>query len=93
VSYYGPDSSLFISGPFSGSAGPGKGWSEVKIRPGAFLKTALRFDFGTYNESITALEIGISVDAYAQKIEQMLYNEPKRLFYQGHIAIVFGSRK
>lgn len=93
IKYSPEDSIIFLNGRVLGSAGPGKGWSEVKIKPGAFVKTALRFDFGAFNESITALEIGISIDAYAQKIEQMVLAEPKQVFFQGHIAVVFGSRK
>lgn len=86
------DSAIFL-GRVLGSAGPGKGWGEVQLKPGAFVKTALRFDFGTYNESIMALEIGMSLDAYTRKIRQMVGAEPKQIFFQGHIAIVFGSRK
>lgn len=94
IKYSDADSAAFLeTGNIIGSAGLGKGWGEVKIRPGVFAKTALRFDFGSYNESITAIEIGMSVDYYAKKIEQVVNNKPKQLFFQGHIAIVFGSRK
>ena len=65
------------------------------------LVRALRFDFGRYNELIQALQVGVSVDAYSKKIEIMAPQdargsaavEPKRLFFQGHIAFVFGRRK
>lgn len=101
---YDPDdsSNKFLSaGLISGSSGLGKGWNEMEYVPGAFLKTALRFDFGRYNELIQALQIGISVDAYSKKIEIMApfdvtgkeAVEPKQLFFQGHIAFVFGRRK
>ncbi|MEI6947810.1 hypothetical protein V9K67_11500 [Paraflavisolibacter sp. H34] len=94
---YNGNEDVFVNGPsggaINGSSGIGKGWSEVKVRPGAFVKAALRFDFGAFNESITALEIGISADGYAKEIQQMVFTSPTRFFYQGHIAIVFGSRK
>lgn len=93
VRYTPEDSALFVSGNIIGSSGFTKGWSEVKLRPGVFAKTSLRFDFGAYNESITALEIGISADAYAKKIQQMLFSDPKQFFFQLHVAIVFGNRK
>ena len=93
IKYSAEDSTIFFNSRVLGSSGPGKGWSEVKIKPGAFIKTALRFDFGSYNESITALELGLSIDAYSQKIEIMHLSKPKQVFFQGHIAIVFGSRK
>jgi hypothetical protein len=42
---------------------------------------------------VQAIEIGMSVDAYSKKVQQMLYNKEKQLFFQGHIAFVFGRRK
>jgi hypothetical protein len=74
-------------------AGLGKGWDHIKFKPGAYLKTALRFDFGRYNDNIQALEIGMSLEAYASKVSIMVQNEPQQLFFQGHIAFVFGKRK
>lgn len=93
IKYDSKDSVEFLSGNIIGGAGLSKGWNELKLRPGAFVKTALRFDFGRFNETVQALEIGMSVDAYASKIPQMVFNEPRRLFFQGHFALVFGQRK
>lgn len=90
---YEDDTTTFLKGPIMGGGGFGKGWSELKFKPGAFAKAALRFDFGRYNEAVQALEIGISVDFYSQKIPIMINNENRQLFYQGHIAFVFGRRK
>lgn len=94
IKYNSKDSALFLDRySITGGSGLFTGWSEVKIKPGLYAKTALRFDFGRYNESVQALEIGMSVDAYADKIPLLVYNDPKRLFFQGHIAFVFGRRK
>ena len=94
VKYDSNDSTSFLDmSKIIGGSGFTKGWGELKVKPGAFVKAALRFDFGRFNESIQALEIGMSVDAYASKIPQMVYNEPKQLFFQGHFALVFGHRK
>ncbi len=101
IKYSSQDSSTFLSynNQYSG-AGFTKGLGEMKLKPGAYLKTALRFDFGRFNESVSAIEIGMSVDVYADKIDIMApvttdakAGGPKRLFYQGHIAFVFGRRK
>lgn len=101
IKYDSPDSALFLSGAnIIGSSGLNKGWSEMKMKPGAFVKTSLRFDFGRFNEQVQAIEIGLSVDAYAQKIEIMTPRDtegleavkPKQFFFQGHIAFVFGNR-
>jgi hypothetical protein len=93
ITYNKQDSALFVSNSIVGSAGFTKGWSEVKVRPGLYAKTSLRFDFGSYNESISALEIGFSAEGYSKPIEQMLFNKANRLFYQAHVGIVFGNRK
>lgn len=93
IKYTPQDSALFLSNSILGSAGFTKGWSEVKLRPGLFAKASLRFDFGSYNESISALEIGFSAEGYAKEIEQMIAVEPRRTFLQVHVAMVFGNRK
>jgi hypothetical protein len=103
IKYDPADSSnkFLTAGLISGSSGLGKGWNELEMVPGAFVKTALRFDFGRYNELIQALQIGLSVEAYSKKIEIMApYDitgkaavDPKQIFFQGHIAFVFGRRK
>lgn len=94
VKYDSADSAAFMDPSLIiGGAGLGKGWSELKVKPGAYVKAALRFDFGHYNESLEALEIGVSVDGYAQKIPIMVYNTSRQLFYQAHVAFVFGHRK
>ena len=88
-----PFTTAFLSDRILGTSGLSKGWKEVTIKPGAFVKLGLRFDFDSYNESIKALEIGLSVDAYAREIKQMVYSKPGRVFFQGHIGFVFGGRK
>jgi len=93
VKYDSKDSSAFLFGDIIGSSGISKGWNEIKLKPGIFLKTALRFDFGRYNEMVQALQIGISAEAYSSKIPQLVYNKQKQIFFQGHIAFVFGRRK
>lgn len=93
IKYSRKDSSDFVGARIIGSAGLGKGWSEVKVNPGLFINTALRFDFGAFNESISALELGFSADAYSKKVEQLVANPSKRFFYQAHVALLFGNRK
>ena len=94
MKYESADSLAFLDpNQISGGSGFTKGWGELKIKPGVYLKTALRFDFGRYNESIHALEIGMSLDYYTSKIPQMAYNEQKQFFFQGHVAYIFGKRK
>jgi len=94
IKYDSKDSLLFLTPTeIVGGSGFTKGWNELKVKPGIYAKAALRFDFGRYNESIQALEIGLSLDYYASKIPQLAYSPPGNLFFQGHVAFVFGKRK
>ena len=86
------DNVLFLEQPLAGT-GFSKGWNELEFEPGAFVKGALRFDFGRYNEQIQAVQIGLSVEGYSKKVPIMALNDGQRLFFQGHLAFLFGRRK
>ncbi len=93
IKYSVADSALFLGSSIIGSSGIGKGWNEMKVKPGLFAKTALRFDYGRFNETVQALEIGLSAEFYSQKIPIMVRQKDSRLFFQGYVAILFGRRK
>jgi hypothetical protein len=76
-----------------GSGGFAKGWNELSVKPGAFAKLALRFDYGRFNEVVNGLEIGLSGEFYSSKIPLMVDQKDKQFFLQGYIAIMFGRRK
>jgi hypothetical protein len=85
---------LFLGPTITGGGGFGKGWGEIKIKPGAFGKAAMRFDYGRFNESAQSIEIGVSAEIYASKIPIMLLQKKdKRLFMQVYLALSFGRRK
>lgn len=94
VKYESPDSVSFLT-PSDISAGPGfsKGWNDLKIVPGAYVKTALRFDYGSYNEIVSAIEVGISAEYYSKKIPILVKSNPKAFFFSGYVALIFGKRK
>lgn len=94
IKYTEQDSALFLGPTITGGGGFGKGWSEIKVKPGAFLKFAFRFDYGRFNESVNGLEIGASAEYYASKIPIMLLQpKDRQLFAQVYIAVIFGKRK
>lgn len=94
IKFSAEDSALFLDQSAIISGGDfGKGWDGIKVEPGAFAKFAMRFDYGRYNESVAALEIGVSVEAYASEITLLALQDDKRFFFQGYIAILFGKRK
>jgi hypothetical protein len=93
IKYSVQDSSLFVGPTIVGGGGLGKGWSEIKMKPGGFAKAALRFDYGRFNEVVSGIEVGLSLEAYASKIPIMLQQKDKQLFFQGYISMLFGRRK
>lgn len=94
IKYTQEDSALFVNPQvIIGGAGLGKGWGEMTLKPGAFVKTALRFDWGHYNELVSGIEIGASVEAYTTEIPILLYAKERQFFFQGHLALVFGRRR
>ncbi len=93
IKYSEADSALFLGPTITGGGGFGKGWSEMKIKPGAFAKVAMRFDYGRFNEVVSGLEIGMSLEVYGSKIPIMLLQKDKSMFFQGYVAILFGRRK
>jgi hypothetical protein len=94
IKYSDADSSKFTDpSVIVGSAGLGKGWNEMTLRPGIFAKGAIRFDWAHYNEVVSAIEIGFGVEAYDKKIPILLYTKERQVFFQGHIAVVFGRRR
>jgi hypothetical protein len=90
---YDDDNYTFLKGRILGSSGFSKGLNEIKVNPGAYAKAAVRFDFGRFNESIQAIEIGVTADIYSKKVALVALNDPKQFFVQGHLAFIFGRRK
>jgi len=93
VKYKNNDSVFLNTGIINGSSGLGKGFNEIKFVPGAFGKAGLRFDYGRYNEIVSALEVGLHAEVYTQKMPIMLRQKERRLFVTAYAAIVFGKRK
>ena len=76
-----------------GAAGFTVGWDAVKIRPGAYVKAAMRFDYGRLNETVTAIEVGLGAEFYSTKMSQIIYSNDKQLFFSAYISILLGRRK
>lgn len=76
-----------------GSSGFTKGLNEIKYVPGAQVRGALRFDYGRYNELLSALELGVNVEYYTQNMPIMVNSPDRKLFFNAYVAIVFGRRK
>jgi len=77
----------------NGAAGVFTGWSDVKFNPGVHAKFAMRFDYGRFNESVTAIEAGVMAEYYSKDVSQLAYVEQKKFFLSGYVSILLGKRK
>lgn len=77
----------------NGASGFFVGWSDVKFNPGVHTKVAMRFDYGRFNETVTAIEVGLAAEFYAKKVSQLAYVEEKNFFFCGYISLLLGRRK
>jgi len=68
------------------------GLKQISFYPGLTGKGGLNFEFGTENERIKALEIGLAADFFPQGIKIMAHNDPYRFFLTAYISFNFGSR-
>ncbi|MBS1914899.1 MAG: hypothetical protein JST87_01410 [Bacteroidetes bacterium] len=69
------------------------GWNKISIKPGLNAKLAMRFDYGRFNRTISAIEAGITGEYYFSKIPQMYLVPYKNFFFNGYVSIMFGGRK
>jgi hypothetical protein len=76
-----------------GASGFTVGWGEVKLKPGVHAKTALRFDYGRFNETVTALEVGMNAEYYPQEIQQIFGSTPQHFFFNAYLTLLLGKRK
>ncbi len=90
---YDDNNNRFLSGSNIGGPSFGTGFNKLKVIPGAYLKTGLRFDYGAYNEMVSAIEVGITAEFYSKKIQQMALNKENNFFFGAYFSILFGRRK
>jgi hypothetical protein len=94
IKYSTADSVAFLNpGNIIQGTGLKYGWGEMKVVPGVHAKTAIRFDYGRFNELVSAIEVGLNVEAYSRKVDIMILNPNKQVFFNSYIAILFGKRK
>lgn len=76
----------------TGKSSFGKGFNEIKVIPGIYVKTGLHFDFATGRKSVMALETGVNLEYYTSKIQQMVGQDPNALFFAFYASLQFGKR-
>ena len=87
--FTGNDSTKYILGKSSW----GKGFGDMQFTPGLHLRTALRFDYGRFNETLSAIEVGVNLEYYFNKMPIMVGNNGHNIFANAYVAIEFGHRK
>ena len=68
-----------------------KGFKEISFVPGIFGKFGLMFEFGKYNETINAIDVGVILDAFIQKIPIMDIENNPRFFLTLYASYRFGK--
>ena len=93
LKYITTDDSAYFLQPHVSGPNLGTGWSKLKVTPGFYLKPALRFDYGKYNEMVSAIEVGLAGEFYTKKIPQLIWIKQKQFFFSAYVSILFGRRK
>jgi hypothetical protein len=68
-----------------------KGFDELSFTPGIYGKTGITFEFSKYDEIIHAIEAGIILDAFINKISIMAVENNSRFFVSLFLSYRFGK--
>lgn len=70
-----------------------KGIEESTVLPGLSTKLALNFDYATDDQIYRALETGLSVDAYINKVELMAFDTNRQVYLTLFVNLFFGKKE
>lgn len=83
-----------VGDQITGSAGFLVGWNRLTVKPGLNAKQAMRFDYGRLNQTVAAVEVGLTEEFFTGKMPIMYLVTPaKQFFFNAYVSILFGSRK
>lgn len=68
------------------------GFSKLKVKPGAYARFALNFEFGKNDKRILALETGATLDFFILPVAIMANNTDRHFFLNLYLALQFGKR-
>jgi len=86
------DPQLHKWGNIGGMASFWKGFKDMKLHPGLYLKSGLSFDFAGSDARIVKLDIGAAADIYLIPVEKMAFSPKQSLLLTGYLSIHFGKR-
>ncbi len=87
---YDPDEHFYDN--IYGRAPFTKGFDQIRVYPGIYVKAGLDFEFGSYKSKINSLVAGGIIEYYPKGIPIMAFIEPKNLFLTLFISYSFGKR-
>ena len=93
IKYSSADSIDFLGNTIIEGTGLKHGWNELKFSPGLHARAGLRFDYGRYNELVSAIEVGLNAEYYFSKPEIILLTKNKQFLFSAYASINFGRRK
>lgn len=86
---FNPD--IHTSGDINGKTSYFKGFDEMKIVPGAFIKLGFNFEFSQSDEVVHALEAGAMFQAYTNSLELMAVDDNQQFFFTLFICYRIGK--
>jgi hypothetical protein len=96
---YDPDDANHSQEYIYGRAAFTRGLDELRFYPGLYAKLGISFEFGAYDDDVKIIEVGITADAYHDKIEIMrsgsqFQQEVKnnQLFFNFYINWIYGRK-
>ena len=81
-----------LHGSIYGTASFWKGFKDIKLHPGLYLKTGLSFDFAGSDALIVKLDIGVATDIYPIPVEKMAFSPKQYVLFVGYLTIHLGKR-
>jgi len=82
---------IHTSGAINGKSSYFKGFDEIKIVPGAFVKAGFNVEFSQSETVIHALEAGVMVQAYTNSLEIMDVDDNQQFFFTLFVCYRFGK--
>jgi hypothetical protein len=82
-----------IGDQVTGASGFLIGWDQLKVKPGVNAKQAMRFDYGRLNQTVAAVEVGLTEEFFSGKMPIMYLAPAHQFFFNAYVSILFGNRK
>lgn len=69
-----------------------KGFNELKLIAGGYVKGGFHFEFGKDEKIVRSLETGFNIDLYPKHVPLMAFDKNKNIFLTFYISYCFGKR-